>query len=332
MKARISEISRISGFSPATVSNALNSKKGVNPETAEKILKIAQECGYFSKAKITHIKFVIFKNSGLVLSNAPFFDSLIAGVVNESKKNGYETTIVHLDKGAPDFQLNLHELLNDGKSAVLLLATEGTEEDIQMFRSVTCPLVVMDSWFEKATFNSVLIDNTESVFQAVKYMIQKGHREIGYLMSSVRIKNFVYRKRGYVQALMSSGLTQRKEYLFSLRPTMDGAYHDMEALLAKSPRLPTAFFAENDIVALGAMKALQKYGYRVPEDVSMIGFDDIQFCSISEPPLTTIRVFKEDMGRIAVNRLIELIRSESNVKTKITICTEFVERDSVRQL
>ena len=113
---------------------------------------------------------------------------------------------------------------------------------------------------------------------------------------------------------------------------MDGAYHDMLAYLKTSPKLPTAYFADNDIIAFGAMKALQESGVRIPEDVSIVGFDDMPFCSVTSPTLTTIRVFKQEMGCMAVRRLLEKMKSKSKVCSKIQICTEFVERESVRKL
>ena len=96
--------------------------------------------------------------------------------------------------------------------------------------------------------------------------------------------------------------------------------------------LPTAYFADNDIIAIGALKALQEAGIRVPEDVSLIGFDDMPFCEMSSPKLTTIRVFKQEMGMIAVKRLLEHLAEAKVINTKIQVCTQFIERESVRKL
>ena len=96
--------------------------------------------------------------------------------------------------------------------------------------------------------------------------------------------------------------------------------------------MPTAFFADNDMIALGCIKAFQEFGYRVPEDISVIGFDDLPFCEISSPRLTTIKVFKYEMGQLAVRRVIELMKNGGKINTKTQICTEFVERDSVADL
>lgn len=113
---------------------------------------------------------------------------------------------------------------------------------------------------------------------------------------------------------------------------MDGAYRDMKEHLKKGAKMPTAFFADNDMIALGCIKAFQEFGYRVPEDISVIGFDDLPFCEISSPRLTTIKVFKYEMGQLAVRRVIELMKNGGKINTKTQICTEFVERDSVADL
>ena len=332
MKTSIRQISKITGFSPATVSNALSGKRGVNKDTAEKILAVAKERGYISETKITNIKFVIYKKTGEIISDTPFFSSLIEGVEAESRASGYKTEICNLDKSSDEFDQLLEQILNDSASGILLLATELNEEDVKIFEKAVSPLIVVDSWYGKLKFDSVLINSTDSVHNAVEYLISKGHHEIGYLRSEIRIKNFSYRAQGYKRALIQKRIPVNEDYQVNLRPTMDGAYRDMDKYLASNPKLPSAFVADNDIIALAAIKALKQHGYKVPRDVSVIGFDDLPFCGISSPSLTTIRVFKQDMGRMAVKRLIDKIQNKNSIHTKTEICTEFVERESVRAL
>ena len=106
----------------------------------------------------------------------------------------------------------------------------------------------------------------------------------------------------------------------------------MNRLLEGRPEMPTAFFADNDIIAMGAMKALQEHGFRIPDDISIVGFDDLPFCSVTSPSLSTIKVFKQEMGRAAVRRLNELIQYGDQFKTKTQICCEFIERESVKKI
>ena len=113
---------------------------------------------------------------------------------------------------------------------------------------------------------------------------------------------------------------------------IDGAYEDMKQYLSKKAKLPTAFFSDNDMIALGAMKAMAEFGIRIPEDVSIVGFDDLTFSSISYPPLTTLRVPKQEMGRAVVRRLRDMLKDNDGIKLKMQMCTQFIERESVKKI
>lgn len=333
MKPSIKQLSQITGFSPATISNALNKKAGVNKDTSDIIFKAALESGYLQNSKITNIRFIIYKKSGEIIANSPFFAELISGVENAGREYGYETVICNLDQGEENFDKLLESILADRTTANLILATEMDAEDMAPFKKALCPVVMIDSWLEDMSFSSVLIDNTDSMFNAVTYLIKNGHTKIGYLKSSVPIRNFYSRQRGFLRALDRAKIPYDPEYTIALFPTMDGAYKEMNKYLDTKPvNLPTAFCSDNDIIALGACKALKEHGYDIPQNVSVVGFDDIPFCEISSPSLTTIRVFKQGMGEIAVEQLMHLINTGTKIKTKVQICTEFVERESVSRI
>lgn len=332
MKPSIRTISQITGFSPATISNAFNHKKGVNKETAESIFKAANEMGYAYESRVTKIKLIIYKRNGLIIDNSPFFTNLLEGAETECRESGFEMTVCNLDIRNAFYDQRLDEILSDKTTGIIFLGTEATDEDFERLKDAKCPLVILDSWSYSMNFNGVLINNADSSKKAVEYLIQKGHTEIGYLKGNFRIKAFGERANGYNRALHKNKITINEKFIFTLSTTMDGAYKDMLSYLDKSPKLPTAFFADNDMIALGAMKALIEKGYRIPEDVSLIGFDDLSSCEISTPRLTTIKVFKQEMGQMAVRRLLDVIRDGSAIKTKTQICTEFMERDSVKDM
>ena len=211
---------------------------------------------------------------------------------------------------------------------------------MKQFDDCEAPLVVIDSWYDNMKYDSVLISNTDSVCQAVEYLFDKGHERVGYLKGTDRITNFYYRQLGFERAHQKRKKPLHSEYDVEIRPMADIAYQDMKQYLEGMKKksedlhtvLPTAYFADNDIIAIGALKALQEAGIRVPEDVSLIGFDDMPFCEMSSPKLTTIRVFKQEMGMIAVKRLLEHLAEAKVINTKIQVCTQFIERESVRKL
>ena len=333
MKVNIRKISEMTGFSPATVSNALNHKRGVNVETAAKIIQVAKELGYSEESKIAKVKFVMFKKFGNVVEDTPFFPFMIAGVEEECRNCGLEMVLINLDRRQPNFEDVFTSVCNDRSAAIILLGTELEDEDIGLIRALPFPYVVIDYWKEDMFFDAVLINNADSARMATEYLLGKGHRRIGYLAGSFRIKPFRSRFYGYKSALEKAGLEVREDYIAKLSPVMEQAYLDMKEYLGGMEReeLPTAFFADNDMIALGAMKALWECGFRIPEDVSIVGFDDLTFSAISNPPLTTLRVPKQDMGRVAVRRLRDMIRDGNSLHLKTQVCTDFVERESVRE-
>jgi len=329
VKINIKKISELSGFSPATVSNALNNKRGVNRETAEQIIRIAREHGYITESKIKSIRVVSYRDSGEVFAESPFFSSLLESVADESRKQGYETTLLNLYRRKPNYEEQLSSLLSDTSSAILLVGTELSEEDALPFYETSAPLVLLDCNFDGLPFHSVLMDNVRSVYRAVNYLIEQGHRSIGYLRGSVRIRNFQCRERGFFLAMQKAGIPVEDKYIMDVQPSIIGSHDCMNRLLDEGVELPTAFFADNDMIALGAMQALQNHGYRIPEDISIIGFDDITFSKVFSPGLTTVRVHTKELGKLAVRRLIELIKKPQRIKVCTQLCTDLVLRGSV---
>lgn len=332
MKPSIRYISELTGFSPATVSNALNHKKGVNAKTASEVFRVAKEIGYINENSITRIKLVIFKKNGSIIDDTPFFPTLISGFEQECRQRGYEMIVCNLDEREADYDQQVKNLVQDEESASVILGTEMMGGELTPFRFARSPVVILDYWQDTMEFNGVLINNFDSAKMAVEYLIEEGHREIGYIRGSNRINGFRARSQGYQSAMRKYRLDVKNYYVITLSTTLNGAYRDMLAYLDKKPALPTAFFVDNDMIALGAMKALQEKGYKIPDDVSMIGFDDLPFSEISYPPLTTLRVPNEEMGRLAVRRIVDLIQNPGEAITKTEVCTRFVQRQTVKRL
>lgn len=332
MKTGIKQISAITGFSAATVSNALNQKKGVNRSTSEEIFRIAREIGYLETNAVRKIKLVIYKKNGLIIDDTPFFALLISGMEQECRASGYELLISNLDSRDADFREQAEQIINEHGTAIVLLGTELFPNDLEIFRNAKCPILLLDYGCLDMDFDVVVINNLDSVRMAVNYLYSNGHKKIGHLKGKFKILSFSQRESAYYSAMREIGLEVNPEYAIELSTTMNGAYIDMLSYLQNNPSLPTSFFAVNDMIALGAMKALQEKGYRIPEDISIIGFDDLPFCEISTPRLTSLRVPKQEMGRLAVRKIIDMLKGSKNVRTKIQVCTDFIERDSVRNL
>ena len=332
MKISIRKISEITGFSPATVSNALNHKRGVNKETAEQILKTAEELGYHTGEKIRRIRFVIFRRNGLIIDDSPFHPAVIEGVERQAKLLGLETLFCHVDVNDTGYDMQIREILSDEESAVVLLGTEMMEEDFEPYTHAKNKIILLDGWSDRHFFDSVLISNTDSAAKAVEYLVERGHREIGYIRGDFRIQAFKYREIGYRRVMDAHGFPVRQEFIPTVGTRVETAYEGMKKDLEGAEALPSAFFVDNDTIAIGAMQALKECGYDIPGDVSIIGFDNISYGAVSDPPLTTINVYKHEMGATAVRELLYSIENQSAIKTKIQVCTDFVERGSVRRI
>lgn len=335
MKTIMQDIAKMAGVSPGTVSNALNNRKGVGKETKEKIIKIAEEVGYFSNRKKSEemvIRLILFKKHGYVVSDTQFFAALIEACENQCRQSGYELLISQVidgEHGKDDILKIIDQRKVDG---ILLLATEMDEVDFKDFENIDIPMVVLDSYFETKSNDYILINNISGAYRATKYFMENGHKRIGMIGSSISINNFEHRRIGFEKAINEAGMTVRNEDNILIEPTLEGAYRDMKKYLEENNKkdLPTALFAFNDIIALGAIKAMQEQGINVPKDVSVIGFDDIPISSLINPSMTTIKVYTNEMGELAVKRLIDIINEEEElVPIKVEIDTKLVERNSV---
>ncbi len=219
-----------------------------------------------------------------------------------------------------------------GKSdfaGIILLATEIDENSLKKFTQIETPLVVLDAYFEKLDLNFILINNIQGAFMATEYLIRERHTQPGYLKSDYWISNFEQRADGFYKALRACGLSSSNSQVLHLTPSQEGAYGDMKNLLESGEKPVDCYFADNDLIAFGAMMALREAGYRIPEDVAVVGFDDISTAEYMVPPLSTVMVRKLFMGETAAMRIVQLIEDSNTQPLKIEIATRLVKRKSV---
>jgi LacI family transcriptional regulator len=193
--------------------------------------------------------------------------------------------------------------------------------------------VFIDTYFPILTYDCVDMDNVDGVFKSVQHLYQRGHRKIGLVKSSYETRNFRMREYGFREAMEYFSLPVQEQFIVPVDPAFDQSVHDMRTFLAKTKGLPTAFFCMNDIIAYGCMRALREQGFRIPEDVSVIGFDNLPASSLSDPPLTSIKVSNHQIGLRGLEKLEERLRGSSAYRReKMLIAGELVIRDSVIDL
>lgn len=333
------DIAKALGISTSTVSMALNGKGGISAGTTKQVLEKAREMGYHRMERTPftgkNLQYVIYKKHGFVVGDTPFFSALLEGVEMQATHDGYGLQINYFYE-SQDIERQLQSLIGANTVGLVLLATEMTEEDVAPFLNIGKPIVVLDCACNSLAVNCIAINNVQTAYTGTKYLLQAGHRQIGYLASSVPINNFREREAGFRRAIEEfAPQDQGKNLILRIRPTIEEAYTDIIAHLKHLDHLPTAFFADNDIIATSGMRALKEYGYRLPEDISIVGIDDIPTCEVVQPRLTTMRVDKRQMGKLAIKRLIELLNDdeqEDSAVLRIELSSRLIERESTRIL
>ena len=329
------EVARRAGVSAAAVSMVFHNKPGISEPVRAHVLAVAEELGYepagsgpAARARI--LQFVIYKRHGKVVGDTPFFEQLTKGVADEVRRLGYQLSISYF-YSTENVREQLRSITSIKCAGIVLLATEMHTQDMNAFAALDVPIVLLDNFFPARQYDAVVIDNRYGAWNAVRYLVQCGHKRLGYLHSSVEIRNFRERSDGYLSGVRSSPEADADsvQRIVRVGTTPEAAAADMAAWLAGDPALPTAFFADNDLIAAGCCRALLNAGYRIPEDVSVIGFDDSAICQLMAPKLSTMRVQKERMGALAVQRLDLRIREHPAEIVRLSVLPEIVRRESV---
>lgn len=344
---KIDEIAKLANVSKSAVSLALNGKNGVSQKTREKILKIAEEHGYIPRPIIkadqyfqTNIntkilRFVAVTNAGIVseeFESLPFFMELIKYIDTQSGSSGYSLMVSSISIEC--LQEEISRIENEQKSAgILLLGTNLTPEQIKIIADIQPNLVVLDTCFETIDANFVVMNNVFGAYQAGQYLLKLGHRKIGYVESEIRMYNFDMRKKGFIQALTESNLRIDESNYFSISPTTIAPQEAFtEKLKNRMDHLPTALFCETDYMAISVIKSLTELGIKVPDEISIIGFDNIFESRVITPELTTIHVKKDKIALHSVEKLIRLIENNDEDKIKLLVDTELIVRNSCLEL
>ena len=331
---RIRDIAEQLGVSSATVSMALNHRPGVSLQTRQRIIEYANSVQYGRNRAARTAKpkgvlsFLVYKRHGRIVTGSQFFAQLIEAVEYAARARNYRLDLSYCDTDETQEVLgNLQTAKIDG---LLLLASEMEEEDFEPFKSLPFPVTVVDCDLLDCNADKVLINNYEGIWKAIRYLHSRGHRQIGYLHSAVSIRNFEQRAHSYRQSITRLNLSAPEKWTISLGPTADEAFSEMHDRLEKGLKLPPALVADNDVIAVGGMRAMKKFGLRVPTDISIVGFDDVPVCTFSEPALTSMRVPVQALGSSAVQQLIARIQGHDAPRMLTAFSVELIERDTVR--
>jgi LacI family transcriptional regulator len=340
LSVRIVDIARMAGVSAATVSLALNDKPGVGEETRRRIRAIARKLDYRTPRSVAQpaaatetVCLLQVARHGHTVNrdHDVFIADYIEGLGQGASQAGLSLEVLSF-KRTPIEQI-IAVAQEQPAAGLVVLGTEFSPADVEAFSHIRRPLVFLDTYHEFLPFDFVDMNNLDSVFTVVSHLQACGHRRIGMVTGSLQgeVRNFRLREEAFVASLARCGLPYEPRFVYATDSTFHGAYDDMLAILRRGAELPTALFCSNDVIACGCLKALRACGIRVPEDVSLVGFDDLPLAVVVDPPLTTVQVSKAEIGRMAVHLLVNRIHSESRTPpVKVLVGGRLVERQSVR--
>lgn len=332
------DIARLSGVSRTTVFAVVKGKPGVSERTRERVLTAIREHGYETGLVQKSLVSEISKMFGVVIGNInnPFYTELVSGVDSVLRPRGYYHMLHHgtenrPEEGTEEFKrLGAYELRGYIISAG---EAEQYEQHIRWVLESKRPLVTI---MEAAGFetNTVRFDNRKGNRDATDYLISKGHRRIACLTGPVRSATAKERILGFVESLVAHEVDFHESMTVRAGDTSEDGYRAALKVLSDPKTRPTALLCCNDLVAIGCYRAAHQLGLHIPNDLSIVGFDGIDMGEVMGPPLTTLSVFPHDMGRLAAEMLLTLIRGGNGRQPHLEKVIEhkLIERESVRAL
>jgi len=330
MGATIHDIARLAGVSKSTVSRALSGIGLVSEETRCKVLKSAELLNYkpnaIARAMVTkktgNIGFVIYQKHKPVISH-PYYSHILESILEETDLIGYNLFI----SSDQDIRISSGEILMQKKVDGVILASRVDKRIVINFRNQGIPVVLVNNIVDLDDVCCIVNDDYNGTMELMDYLIRKGHRKIGILCGPLEHLSYSKRYNGYIDAYKKHGINIDYQLIKITDSTLMHGYDAMEAPLAAG-NIPTAVFCTNDMMAIGAMKAIKHAGYKIPDDIAVAGFDDIEFSSLVEPALTTVFINKAAIGKTAVEKLKKMIDKQPVDELVIEHKTKLVIRES----
>ncbi|WP_066196244.1 MULTISPECIES: LacI family DNA-binding transcriptional regulator [Gracilibacillus] len=325
--ATIKDVARVAGVAVSTASYALNNNGRVSQKTKQKVEEAAKQLNYRKNGIASDLKRTKTNTIALILSDlsGPFYSELIKGVQDITTANGYDLIACSSIGGKQSTAVKF--LMEKRVDGAIILANNISDKITLQASQGGLPLVVLDRNVQGEHVYHVEVDNEDGGFKATEFLINKGHRQISYIGGPVDSYDNKKRLIGYQKALRKNNLFEHSKWNLQGDFTREGGYRATKLLIAQG-ELPSAIFYGNDEMAIGGMQAFKENQIRVPEDISIIGFDDIQLAEFVTPSLTTIKQPKYEVGALSVHLIFQLLEGKQ-INEQYKLPTELVVRESV---
>lgn len=325
----IMDVARESGVSYSTVSRVLNGYEFVKESTRQRVLEAAERLGYVANLQARSLAGGRSRIIGLLVPGLDngYIGEVVRGIDEELARANYDLMLytTHRQRGKEAYYVKA--IANGLVDGLLLIVPLIPSIYLEALPHRDFPCVLIDQSNAGLNKSSIDCTNWQGAYDATQYLIRLGHRQIGFITGTLELMSAVDRLEGYRAALADHSLPYNDELVILGDFTAESGHVGVKKLLEYHPR-PTAIFASNDISAIGAMETIRNHGLNIPQDISIIGFDDIPQASLNYPKLTTVRQPLAQMGRVAVKLLLEQIENPTRLPHRVTLATEFIERDS----
>lgn len=332
-RVTMSDVARKAGVSLMTVSRVINNKEGVSDQTRQDVLKIIASTNYRPSAIARSLATQETRTIGLVLPDVtnPFFADITRGAERLAYSEGYHVFLCNSDED-PSRELAVIHSLEEKRVDGLILCSSRLSEEVllELLLRQTSVVLINRSLRELEghhSFNSIINNDIYSGYLATRHFIMRGHTNVGFLAGPPTSFSSASRLKGYQSALREAGIEPAPNWVHHCSPSVDGGYDAALQLLEQQPRL-TALFCFNDLVAVGAVKACGELNLRIPEQIALVGHDDIPLAALVSPALTTCRVARHELGAQAIGALLECLHGCPGGCQQIVLQPELVIRQS----
>lgn len=329
----IIDVARESGVSYSTVSRVLNGYEFVKPATRTRVLQAAEKLGYVPNPQARSLAGGRSNLIGVLVPGIDngYISELVRGIDEELAKSDYNLIVYTTRRQTGRESVYAASIMNGAADGLLLVAPMISASYISLLREHNFPLVMIDQSDMTGRTGFVDATNWQGAYDATQYLIRLGHQRIGFVAGLSGTTSAADRLEGYLTALSDHGI-QNDSRLIEPGNYIERGGYEAALKLLDVPNRPTAIFAANDLSAFGVMEAVQQRGLRIPEDVSLVGFDNLPQASLVYPKLTTIHQPLEQMGQVAVKMLLEQIQTPDLPPRHVTLATQLIVRDSCQVL
>lgn len=335
-KPTMVDVAAKAGVTIGTVSHVINKTAPISDETTERVLAAIKELGYkpnsIARALRTKKSYVI----GFLLPDVTndFYSPVLSSFIDSAHQDGYTVLVVSYQYSSKREEIEMERLADKNVDGILLFNGCDDLALLRRMRAEDMPIVIADRRVDEIDLPTVEFDNVETVSKVIGMMCKRGYRRIGFLSESTRLRNLNDRYEGYKKGLMENGLSVNPEFIYISEHmemnNLEKGYSYIKRILENTEKenLPDSIFATTDLLAIGAVRAFKEAGFRIPEEIGVVGFDNISFTDFIEPKLTTVEQDKKLMGRIAWDIMKNTLAGENEKIQHVILPQKIIIRES----